>query len=129
MNTDLVVGVSDLTTDSLNLLFGGNVGRSYLAGRRKIDPDVVRTFDDIGISGLANIVAAIKVAKHLDFGADDVVMTVATDSAMLYASERQRFLSRRYRDGFEEVKAGESVSRQLEGIVDDQVLELAQVVR
>src|SRR5256886_149587 len=70
MNTDLVVGVSDLTTDSLNLLFGGNVGRSYLAGRRKIGPDVVRTFDDIGISGLAKIVAAIKVAKHLDFGAD-----------------------------------------------------------
>src|SRR5215510_12248187 len=62
MNTDVVVGVSDLTTDSLNLLFGGNVGRSYLAGRRKIDPDVVRTFDDVGISGLANIVAAIKVA-------------------------------------------------------------------
>src|SRR5215471_39727 len=84
MNTDLVVGVSDLTTDSLNLLFGGNVGRSYLAGRRKIDPDVVRTFDDIGISGLANIVAAIKVAKHLDFDADDMVMTVATDSALLY---------------------------------------------
>ncbi|HZD28696.1 MAG TPA: pyridoxal-phosphate dependent enzyme, partial [Xanthobacteraceae bacterium] len=77
MNTDLVVGVSELASDSLNLLFGGNVGRSYLAGRRKIDPDVVRTFDDIGISGLANIVAAIKVAKHLDFGGDDVVMTVA----------------------------------------------------
>ena len=42
MNTDVVVGVSDLASDSLNLLFGGNVGRSYLAGRRKIDPDVVR---------------------------------------------------------------------------------------
>src|SRR5207247_5746173 len=66
MNTDLVVGVSDLASDSLNLLFGGNLGRSYLAGRRKIDPDVVRAFDDIGISGLANIVAAIKVAKQLD---------------------------------------------------------------
>src|SRR5262249_44760560 len=41
MNTDVVVGVSDLASDSLNLLFGGNVGRSYLAGRRKIDPDVI----------------------------------------------------------------------------------------
>ena len=91
MNTDFVVGVSDLASDSLNLLFGGNVGRSYLAGRRKIDPDVVRIFDDIGISGLANIVAAVKVAKHLDLGADDVIMTVATDSATLYASERQKF--------------------------------------
>jgi hypothetical protein len=129
MNTDVVVGVSDLTTDSLNLLFGGNVGRSYLAGRRKIDPDVVRTFDDIGISGLANIVAAIKIAKHLDFGADDVVMTVATDSALLYASERQSFLARRYRDGFDEINAGEIFSRHLEGIVDDHVLELTHFDR
>jgi hypothetical protein len=121
--------VSDLASDSLNLLFGGNVGRSYLAGRRKIDPDVVRTFDDIGISGLANIVAAIKLAKHLEFGADDVVMTVATDSAQLYASERQSFLARRYRDGFDEVNAGEIFSRHLEGIVDDHVLELTHVDR
>src|SRR5215472_922408 len=129
MNTDLVVGVSELASDSLNLLFGGNVERSYLVGRRKIDPDVVRTFDDIGISGLANIVAAIKVAKHLDFGADDVVMTVATDSALLYASERQSFLARRYGDGFDEVNAGEIFSRHLEGIVDDHVLELTHFDR
>jgi cysteine synthase len=129
MNTDLVVGVSDLATDSLNLLFGGNVGRSYLAGRRKIDPDVVKIFDDIGISGLANIVAAIKVAKHLDFDADDMVMTVATDSALLYASERRSFLARRYGDGFDEVNAGEICSRHLEGIVDDHVLELTHFDR
>jgi cysteine synthase len=129
MNTDIVVGVSDLASDSLNVLFGGNVGRSYLAGRRKIDPDVTRAFDDIGISGLANIVAAVKVAKHLDLGADDVIMTVATDSASLYASERQSFLARRYRDGFDEVNAGEIFSRHLEGIVDDHVLELTHFDR
>jgi cysteine synthase len=129
MNTDIVVGVSDLASDSLNLLLGGNVGRNYLVGRRRIDPDVVRTFDDIGISGLANIVAAIKVAKHLDLDADDVIMTVATDSASLYASERQNFLKRRYPDGFDEVNAGEIFSRHLEGVVDDHVLELTHLDR
>ena len=35
MNTDVVVGVSDHATDSLNVLFGGNVGRSYLVGRQQ----------------------------------------------------------------------------------------------
>jgi cysteine synthase len=129
INTDLVVGVSDLATDSLNLLFGGNVGRSYLAGRRKIDPEVVGSFDDIGISGLANIVAAIKVAKHLDLGAEDVIMTVATDSALLYGSERQSFLSRRYPEGFDEVNAGEIFGRHLEGILDDHLLELTHFDR
>src|SRR3984893_14817600 len=129
MNTDIVVGVSDLASDSLNALFGGNVGRSYLVGRRKIDPDVIRTFDDIGISGLANIIAAIKLARHLDLGADDVIMTLATDSALLYASERQNFLTRRYRDGFDEINAGEIFSRHLEGVVDDHVLELTHFDR
>src|SRR3712207_1419550 len=107
MNTDVVVGVSDVASDALNLLFGGNAGRSYLLGRRKIDPEVVRAFDDVGISGLANIVAAIKAAKHLDLGPEDAVMTVATDSADLYVSERQAHLARRYPDGFDEVSAGE----------------------
>lgn len=129
MSTDFVVGVSDLVSDSLNLLFGDNIGCSYLAGRRKIDPDVVAAFADIGISGLANIVASIKLAKHLDLAADDVVMTVATDSALLYASERRNFLTRRYRDGFDEVNAGEIFSRHLEGIVNDHVLELTHVDR
>jgi len=36
----------------------------------------VRAFDDIGISGLANIVASIKLAKHLDLGADDVLLAL-----------------------------------------------------
>ena len=129
MNTDMVVGVSDLASDSLNVLFGGNIGRSYLVGRRKIDPQVAGAFDDIGISGLANIVAAVKVARHLDLGRDDVIMTVATDSAALYASERQAFLARRYGDGFGEVNAGEIFSRHLEGIVDDHVLDLTHVDR
>src|ERR1700681_2477301 len=102
MNTDFVIGVSDAATDALNQLFGSNAGRGYLAGRRKLDPGVVAAFDDIGISGLANIVAAIKLAKHLDLGADDVVMTVATDSAQLYGSERQAYLARRHPEGFDE---------------------------
>jgi cysteine synthase len=124
MNTDVVVGVSDHATDALNQLFGSNAGRGYLTGRRRIDPAVVSAFDNIGISGLCNIVAAIKTARHLDYGPDDVVMTVATDSADLYRSERQSYLARRYPDGFDEVSAGEIFSRHLEGVVDDHVLEL-----
>ena len=51
LNTDVVIGVTDNASDALNLLFGGNAGRAYVAGRRKIDPEVVRQFDNIGISG------------------------------------------------------------------------------
>ena len=129
MNTDVVVGVSDAASDSLNLLFGNERGRDYLAKRRKIAPELIQSFADIGISGLANIVAAIKLAKHLDYGPSDVVMTVATDSAALYGSERQAYLARRYPEGFDDVNAGEIFARHLEGIADDHVMELRHTDR
>ena len=129
MNTDVVIAVSDATTDSLNLLFRNEVGRRYLTARRKLDPALVRQFEQVGISGLANVVGAIKLAKHLDFGPDDVVMTVATDSASLYASESDRFMARRYPAGFDDVSAGEIFSRHVEGLVDDGVLELRHIDR
>ena len=61
-------------------------------GRRKIDPARSSQFDDVGISGLANIVASPSSSPSISiYGADDVVMTVATDSAALYDSERDDF--------------------------------------
>jgi cysteine synthase len=129
MNTDAVIGVSDAASDGLNLLFGSTCGRDYLVGRRAIDPDLVRSFDDVGLSGLANIVAAIKLAKHLDYGPDDMVMTVATDSAALYASEREAHCARRYAGSFDTVNAGEIFARHLEGIVDNDVMELRHADR
>jgi cysteine synthase len=51
-------------------------------------------------------------------------MTVATDSAEMYASERQSYLARRYPDGFDEVNAGEIFGQHLDGVANDHVLEL-----
>src|SRR5262249_60554974 len=73
MNTDLVVGVSDLASDSLNLLFGGNAGGSYLAGRPQIGRDIARIFDDVGISGLAHVVPGDEGGRQPHFGAGDQV--------------------------------------------------------
>ena len=129
MNTDAVVAVSDAASDALNLLFRNEVGRRYLTARRKLDPALIRQFELVGISGLANVVGAIKLAKHLDFGPDDVVMTVATDSAALYGSEVERFVARCYHAGFDEVNAGEVFSRHMKGTADDGVLELRHVDR
>jgi cysteine synthase A len=129
MNTDAVVGVSDRTSDALNHLFHNAIARSYMIGRRHIDPDVVSAFHGIGISGLANIVASIKIARHLELGPDDVVMTVATDGASLYETERRAYEQRRYPHGFDEVNAGEVFGRHLEAIVDDHVLELGHAER
>ncbi len=129
MNTDVVIGVSDKASDSLNLFFRIKAGQDYLTSRRGIDAGLVRAFEDIGISGLANIVAAIKLAKHLDYGPDDVIATVATDSAAMYGSESEGYLKRRYPDGFDVVDAGEVFALHLEGVADDHVVELRHTDR
>jgi cysteine synthase len=124
MNTDFVVGVSDRNTDALNLLFNDAVGRAYLGKRQRIDAKAIDRLGDIGISGIANIVAAIKIAKHLELGAADVVVTVATDSAGLYDSERNAYRARRYSGGFDETNAGEIFGAHLQAIADDHLIEL-----
>ena len=129
MNTDLVVGVSDQSSDALNLLFNDSVGRAYLTQRQKIDPALLNALASIGLSGNANIIAAIKIAKRLELGAADAIITIATDSAALYNSERTAYLKRRYPGGFDEVNAGEIFGQHLAAIADDHLTELTHVDR
>ena len=129
MNTDFVVGVSDRGSDALNLLCNDPVGRAYLTQRQKLDPALVQEFVNIGLSGHANIIAAIKLAKRLELGASDVIVTIATDSATLYDSERKFHLGRQYPGGFDEVHAGEIFGHHLQGIADDHLIELTHIDR
>src|SRR5271169_4452514 len=124
INTDIVVGVSDRSTGALDLLFNSDAGRSYLGDRRQIGPAIVAELELLGLSGIANLVAAIKTAKRLELGEEDLLVTVATDSAELYASERRKFLAAHYPDGFDEVNAGEVFGQHLLGAADGDVLEL-----
>ncbi len=78
----------------------------------------------MGLSGIANLVAAIKPAKRLDLGEDDLLVTVATDSAALYGSERQKFWLHTTPTGSIAVNAGEIFGQHLLGIADNDVLEL-----
>jgi cysteine synthase len=129
MSTDIVVGVSDRSTGALDLLFNSEAGRSYLAERRRLDPALIADLNLIGLSGIANLVAAIKVAKRLELGQDDVVVTLATDGAQLYGSERRKFAAAEYPDGLDQVNAGEMFGRHLQGIADNDVLELTHLER
>jgi cysteine synthase len=124
MNTDLVVGVSDRSVAALDLLFNNETGLAYLSERRRIGSEVIEGLKCLGLSGIANVVAAIKAAKRLELGDEDVLITVATDSAALYGSERRRFLAANYPGGFDLVNAGEIFGQHLLGAADNDVLEL-----
>jgi cysteine synthase len=129
MNTDIVVGVSDRSTGSLDLLFNSETGRNYLSTRRHLGLEAVVGLKDLGLSGIANLIAAIKTAKRLELGEDDVIITVATDSAALYSSERKKFSGSNYPNGFDAVNAGEVFGQHLLGAADNDVLELTHAER
>ncbi|MCB1753857.1 MAG: pyridoxal-5'-phosphate-dependent protein subunit beta, partial [Gammaproteobacteria bacterium] len=67
-NTDFVVGISDRSTDSLDLLFNHPEGHGYLRDRRGLSEAQVRALSGFGFSGIANVLAAIKLARYLDLG-------------------------------------------------------------
>jgi cysteine synthase len=123
MNTDVVVAVSDRATDRLGVLFGTAEGRAYLA-RRGVGEKVLAALPSLGLSSICNVLAAIKVAKHFGFGPDDVVATVATDGASMYASERELALAEYFRNGFDSVAAAEVFGEHLLGTATDHLREL-----
>lgn len=129
MNTDFVIAVSDRISDQLNLLFGNPVGRQYLARRRALEQKLIADLAGIGISSFGNITAAIKLAKHMHYGEDDVIVTVATDSDSLYVSEREEYCNKYYPDGFDEIHAGEVFGSCLAGMANDHVVELTEADR
>ena len=124
MNTDVVVAVSDRATDRLGVLLGTDEGRAHLAARRNVPESVIAQLPSFGLSSICNVLAAIKTAKHLDLGPDDVVATVATDGAAMYHSERDLAVARYFPDGFDEVAAAEVFGEHLLGAADDHVREL-----
>jgi cysteine synthase A len=124
-NTDIVTAVSDRATDHLAVLFGSPAGLAYLAERRHVPEEVLSCLGSFGLSSICNVVAAVKVAKYLGLGPDDVVATVATDGAEMYESERKKVTARDFPDGFDAVAAGEAFGRWMLAAGTDHLIELS----
>lgn len=114
MNTDAVVGISDAATDGLFLALGSRAGLGRLAALG-VSPEVLSLFPHFGLSSICNVLAAIKYAKTTSQGREDVILTVATDGAGLYASERPRLLRERFGRIFGAVEIMSQIDRHLLG--------------
>ena len=69
-------------------MFNSDDGLGYLADRRLVPQAVLATLRHFGLSSICNVLAAITTAKLLGLGPDDAIITVATDGAAMYPSER-----------------------------------------
>ena len=107
MNTDVVVAVSDRATDELDVMFNTPAGKEYMATRLGLSVELIDALEHFGFSAICNVIAAIKTAKLLNYGPDDVLITIATDGGALYPSEREKTLARRFKNDFTAVDAAE----------------------
>lgn len=121
-NTDVIIAVDDEAPMTLIRLFNEPAGRRYLV-EQGVSETLVNTLLLLGISCVANLLAAIKFARYFELGEHDVVMTVLTDSIALYQS-RLRELNKE-RGAFTRVDAAAAYHRFLRGVTIDYVEELS----
>ncbi|MBM3405240.1 MAG: pyridoxal-phosphate dependent enzyme [Bacteroidetes bacterium] len=84
-NTDIVTAIDDEACMQLLRLFNDPAGQAFMIGE-KIDEGFIKNLSLLGISSIANLLSAIKVARYYEYNHNDVILTIATDSADLYQS-------------------------------------------
>ncbi len=129
MNTDVVCAVSDVATDQLDVLFNTETGQRYLAQAKGFDDGLIEVLQHFGFSAICNTLAAIKTAKLLDLGADDAIVTIATDGAAMYPSSRAEYLQRHYADGFSHTDAAEVFGQHLGHVGPEDMIETTELDR
>ncbi len=88
-NTDLVVAIDDEDSQKVLRFFNEPLGKEYLVSECGVSSDFVEKLSLFGISGIANMLCAIKMAKYYELGEHDVIATVLTDSSDMYKSRIQ----------------------------------------
>ncbi len=121
--TDAAVGVDDELPMRLIRMFNEKAGRAALA-EAGVPADIAAKLDWIGISGVGNLIGAIKFAKYYELGEHDVVFTMFTDSMEMYQSRLAELTAER---GEYDQRQADRDLEALFSVSVDHVLELSQV--
>lgn len=85
-NTDMVIDIDDEDSQQLIRFFNEPMGQEYLVKEAGVAPEFIEMLQYFGISGIANMLCAIKMAKYYELTEHDVIATVMTDSSVMYGS-------------------------------------------
>jgi cysteine synthase len=88
-NTDMAIAIDDEDPLRLLRMFNTTEGKTYLRHELLLGDEMIEKLTWMGISGIANILCCIKMAKYYELDEHDVVATVLTDSAQMYGSRVQ----------------------------------------
>ena len=125
-NTDLAIGIDDDASIDLIRLFNEPEGQAYLSSQG-VAQDFIDKLPLLGISGVANMLMAVKMAKWYELTGNDVIVTVATDSMEMYGSRLAELNTER--GEFTALDAAGAYHRHLMGQGIDHVEELGYYER
>jgi len=91
-NTDMAIAVDDNDSMALLRLFNEPAGKEFLTKDAGMDPADVESLAYMGISGITNMLCAIKFAKYYELTGKDVVAVILTDSVEMYRSRLEELL-------------------------------------
>ncbi|OJX46155.1 MAG: pyridoxal-5-phosphate-dependent protein subunit beta [Chloroflexi bacterium 44-23] len=123
-NTDMVTAIDDNSVVRITRLFNEPEGHAYLLSKG-ISQDVVNKLDLFGLSGVANMLTAIKFAKYYELTENDVVLSVLTDSIELYGTRLEEY--REEMGEYTGYDAVEAYTRDILGETTDNMQELTYV--
>ncbi|MBI3125296.1 MAG: pyridoxal-phosphate dependent enzyme [Ignavibacteriales bacterium] len=84
-NTDAVVAIDDEDPLRILRLFNDAEGQKYLK-QLGVAENTIAKLPWLGISGISNMISAIKLAKYFEMNENDIIFTIFTDSVELYGS-------------------------------------------
>ncbi|MBI4912696.1 MAG: pyridoxal-phosphate dependent enzyme [Acidobacteria bacterium] len=125
-NTDAVAAVDDEDCMRIFRLFNEPEGRKELRAAG-VDETTLDRLPLLGISGICNLLAAIKTAKFWELDERDVILTVFTDSAAMYGSRLEELAAER--GPFGALDAARTLAGSLERQAPDHFRELGHAGR
>jgi len=120
-NTDMVAAIDDEDCMKVLRLFNDEKGQETLA-EEGVPRETIEQLHLLGISSISNLITAIKAAKYYEFTSDDIVFTVATDSADLYQSRISELNDER--GEYTDTRAYRDLDRVIFGAATDHMKEL-----
>ena len=125
-NTDMAIAIDDEDSQRLLRLFNCKEGQEYLKSIGMTDEQIEK-FTWMGISGIANVLCCIKFAKYYELTENDVVVTVLTDSAVMYKSRVEELNEQN--GAYTAVEAAKDHALHMLGLKTDNLLELTYAER
>jgi len=125
-NTDVVTAIDDEDCMRAIRLFNDPAGKKFLASAG-IDTNTINKLDYLGISGVANLISAIKTAKYFEMDENDVIITIATDSMEMYGSRLDELNAEK--GAYSELQAARDFEKAFMGASVDYMKELTYADR